>query len=302
MKESSLFIPILIALIACESTADVDLPEAVPTLTVDAFINNKPENQHIVLSFSQDFLNNDIYQPAEGAVVTVTDDDGNPPLVFSESETPGVYVWESTSDRPIIGNDSTSYTLAIDYQGNEFLSVSEMTRTTTVDSILFFEENEPFSDDIIFEGRIISRDPIGVGDAYWIKTFWNGNFLSRPSEINIAFDAGLNPGAAIDGQEFIIPIKVGINPQDDDESYTIGDMVKVEIHSLTEEAFNYLLELQIQTDRPGGFGELFSVPLANLSTNILAENNPEVAVLGFFSVSSVSSLEVEFTEDLIREL
>ncbi|MEO1053699.1 MAG: DUF4249 family protein [Bacteroidota bacterium] len=296
------FVFALLGAMSCESTADIELAESVPTLVVDAFINDKAENQQIVLNFSQPFFDNQQYQPAEGAIISVTDNQGSEPLLFEASDVPGVYVWEPSSERPRIGSVGAEYSLSIEFEGNVFSSTTAMGRTTQVDSILFFEETEPFSDDIIFEGRISARDSVGVGDAYWIKTFWNGAFLDQPSELNIAFDAGLSAGGEIDGQEFIFPVRTGINPQGEDESYEIGDVVMVEIHSIARETFDYFVELQIQTDRPGGFAELFAVPLANLPTNIAVENDPDFRVLGFFSVSSVNSLEVEFTEELIRGL
>ncbi len=292
----------LVGAISCESTAEVELAESIPTLVVDAFINDKEENQQIILNFSQPFFDTQQYQPAEGAIVQVADNQGSEPLFFEESASPGVYIWESTAERPSIGSDSVEYSLSVQFEGNTFVSTTEMGRTTPVDSILFFEETEPFSDEVFYEGRISGRDPVGIGDAYWIKTFWNDEFLDQPSELNIAFDAGLSPGGQIDGQEFIFPIRVGINPLGEDESYELGDRVKVEIHSISQETFDYFTELEIQTNRPGGFAELFAVPLANLPTNIAVENNPDFTVLGFFSVSSVSSLEVEFTEELINEL
>ena len=76
------------------------------------------------------------------------------------------------------------------------------------------------------------------------------------------------------------------------------------LHSFKSEkltAFDYFTNLQIQTDRPGGFSELFAQPLANLPTNIAVQNDPSGRVLGYFSVSAVEFKEVVFTEDLIRE-
>ena len=171
--------------------------------------------------------------------------------------------------------------------------------TTPIQEIEFYEEQEPFSEDIFYEGRFTARDIPGIGDAYWVKTFWNGEFLGDPSELNIAFDAGLSPGGGIDGQEFIIPIRSGINPTGEDESFDLGDVVRVEVHSISRQAYDYFIELQIQTDRPGGFAELFAQPLANLDSNIQPQNNSDTKVLGFFSMSAVSRMEVTFTEDLI---
>ena len=66
-----------------------------------------------------------------------------------------------------------------------------------------------------------------------------------------------------------------------------GDSIYVELHSITNEAFFFLSEVQFQTDRPGGFAELFATPLSNVVTNIIpSDENAEV--VGFFNVSAVS--------------
>jgi len=52
-----------------------------------------------------------------------------------------------------------------------------------------------------------------------------------------------------------------------------------------------LNEVAIQTNRPGGFAELFAQPLANVSSNILVadESSETTKAIGFFNVSAVSS-------------
>jgi hypothetical protein len=72
--------------------------------------------------------------------------------------------------------------------------------------------------------------------------------------------------------------------------------VNVQIHSITLASFNYLSELTIQTDRPGGFSELFAKPLANVSTNITNANANGSKVVGFFNVAAVSSLGKRYTK------
>jgi hypothetical protein len=86
-----------------------------------------------------------------------------------------------------------------------------------------------------------------------------------------------------------------INPFDSDESgdelppFQPGDSVFVEVHSINNETFTYLTELKLQTDRPGGFAELFSVPLANVPTNIVSMGTEDLKPVGFFNMSAVSS-------------
>lgn len=302
MKRLFLILAVVLVIAqACESPANVDLRPAIPTLVIDGFINSLNEEQSIILNFSQNFLDNTPYRPAVGAVVTVINEGDNEVLTFTESNTPGIYTWTPTAQRPSIGNVGDDFSLTIDFEGERYVSSTTLNRTTPVEEILFYEEEEPFSDEKFFEARITASDNEGYGDSYWIKTFWNGEFLGKPAELNTAFDAGLSNGSSIDGQLFIFPIRIGINPTGEDESYQINDTVRVEIHSISNEAFDYFTLLQVQTDRPGGFSELFAQPLANLPSNVTIEGDSEAQVLGYFSVSAIEELEVVFTEDLIRE-
>ncbi|MEM7107484.1 MAG: DUF4249 domain-containing protein [Bacteroidota bacterium] len=286
-------------LIACESEIEVDLDESIPTLSIDAFLNDLNEEQQIVLYFSQPYFQNDAYEPASGAVVTVTDATQDITFSFTENlEEPGIYEWIPSSDSDTFGTVGSSYVLDINYDNVTYTSSSTMNRVPTVDSIRFIEAIGPQADDDDYQAEFFAKDFLGEGDSYWVKAFKNGDFLDEPAEINLAFDAGTSSGASIDGDFFIVPIKLGINPDDLDEGYELGDLVRVELHSITNDTFDYMTELAIQTDIEGGFAQLFAAPPSNLRTNIVTSSN-EVRVLGHFSVSAVSSLEQEFTIDVL---
>ena len=155
---------------------------------------------------------------------------------------------------------------------------------------------------MITRAEFWATDPLGPGDAYWIRTFKNGLLLNKPSELNIAFDAGFSIGGQSDGVTFITPIRRRINPNEQDEDgvplnpIENGDSLQVQIHSITPQAFTYLNEVAIQTDRPGGFQELFATPLANVSTNVINTNANGSKVLGFFNVAAVSAAGKRFKE------
>ena len=96
----------------------------------------------------------------------------------------------------------------------------------------------------------------------------------------------------------------------DDEQYELtadslliqGDSVYVEIHSISNEAYFFLSQVIIETNREGGFGALFATPLANVSTNIIP-NDPANLVAGFFNIASVSSDGARLTsEEQVRIL
>ncbi|XOV92475.1 MAG: DUF4249 domain-containing protein [Bacteroidota bacterium] len=78
-----------------------------------------------------------------------------------------------------------------------------------------------------------------------------------------------------------------------------ADSIYLELHSISPEAWFFLVRGQQETARPEGFGALFATPPANLPTNIIADT--DVNVIGFFNVASVSTLGRKLTSDAIRE-
>ncbi|NEQ53563.1 MAG: hypothetical protein F6K11_26075, partial [Leptolyngbya sp. SIO3F4] len=125
---------------------------------------------------------------------------------------------------------------------------------------------------------------------------------NKPSEINIAFDAAFSAGGNFDGLAFILPIREGINPFDEDEDgetlspFVPGDVVRVEIWSVSNDAFYFLSDIANLTNRDGGIGALFQPPIFNTKTNIMLNGEETDQVIGFFSASIVNSLEQTIVE------
>src|SRR5688572_18115038 len=122
---------------SCEDTISPELEPAAPLLVVDAFINNKIEEQKIVLTWSQGYLDNSLPPAVTGATVKVNYQGGE--IGFAESATePGVYVWPATQ----AGIDSAfsvgrDYLLTIELNGETFGAISRMNRTVPIDSVTF---------------------------------------------------------------------------------------------------------------------------------------------------------------------
>ncbi len=286
----------LFAIFACDDTVDVNLESADSILNVDAWINNKLETQVIQLTLSQSYFDNSTPTGVTGAVVTVNDNLGN---VFSFTENTkknGYYEWTPAGNVPF-GIIDREYTLLVKYKGEIFTSSTQMKRTTKVDSITFStESNSGLTKDMV-KGSFWGQDPVGAGDCYWIRTYKNGSLLNLPSDINYAYDAGISSTGNFDGLTFTQPIREGISPLNDEDSngkrlspYKENDTVYVEIHSISKLAFNYLGDLKTQTNKSGGISELFSTPLANVSTNISNTNADGSQVVGFFNVAAVHGL------------
>ena len=222
----------------CTDVIDVDLLDTDPLVVVDAWLDNDKTIQTIRLRESNGFFDNSFAPVITGALVSVTDNN-NVVFLFEEDGNTGNYNWMDTIGIGFgaIGN---TYNLSININGQLYNSSSTMNRVPIIDSISY-EEFDPTFGDIEEEGweaEFFATDPIGKGDNYWIKTFKNDEFLNKPEEINLAFDAGFTGGSDIDGIPFIQPIREFINrvpdsgddAEDTDEfpPYRSGDKIKVE--------------------------------------------------------------------------
>ncbi|MDH3711543.1 MAG: DUF4249 domain-containing protein [Cyclobacteriaceae bacterium] len=289
-----LFYIALVLLWSCEDQIEPTLRDAPPVLVIDAFLNDLDSTQMVRITESQAYFDNTSLQGITGAEVRVARSSGSD-LVFVD-QGDGTYHWQP-ADTDKLGTVGDDFILTVIIDGSEYRSFSRMNRVPNIDSVTFrFEEENLFLPDSYF-AEFWSRDPLGTGDTYWIKSYKNGIFLNQPNELNIAFDAGFSEGGNVDGLIFIPPVRDAINPFVEDENdefmspFEDGDSVYVEIHSISNEAFDFLNEVRTQTDRPGGFAELFATPLSNVSSNIeYIGEGPSGPVLGFFSVSAVTGL------------
>ena len=283
---------LLLILISCEDIITPELPTNDPILVVDAWLNNLNEEQKIILSSTQDYLDSTSSPSVSGAIVQVSDNLGN---VFDFVESvPGEYVWQPTILKNNLGDVGSSYTLNIQYDGKEIIAQSTMNRTSTIDSVNFVRGQFPEGS---YYAEFWSREEAGIGDAYWIKSYVNGIYQNGLDDIITCIDAGASSeGAVIDGIPFIPPIRRGITRFETDDDgdfispFNEGDSLYVEIHSVTYEAFDFLNKTSIQINRPGGFGELFAVSLSNVPTNLQVVNDNRFPVVGFFNISAVHGM------------
>lgn len=287
--------------VSCETIIDPRLADAEDLVVVDAWLNNESTEQQIRLTLSQPYFDNSEPAGVTNAVVLVTNETKG--IVYEFSETlpdskrltiPGFYFWRPASAGDRLGDVGDRFTLMVQTETETFESSAVLNRVPVIDSLTFtFEAELGFLPDR-YTAEFWSRDPSGKGDTYWIKAWKNDTLLLRPSEINVAFDAGFSEGGNLDGVTFITPIRQAVNPFNTDTEgnflspYLPGDSLRVEIHSISKQAFTFLNEVVIQTDRSGGFSELFAQPVANVGTNISNANPSGKPVLGFFNVAAIS--------------
>ncbi len=279
---------------SCEDDYYPELEEAEPQIHIDAWINNAPAPQYIRISETLPYFDSLSNSGIDNATIYIIDNNDDTRYDFTH-KSKGNYEWIPSPENPRIGKVGNSYNLYVEIGANLYTSTSLLNRVPEIDSISFsYKEDGIYPEG--YYAQFYANDIMGPGDTYWIKAYKNGIYLNKPSELNLAFDAGFSAGSNIDGIMFMEIIRDMINPYDDDEngeempSYAPGDSVFVEILSTNYEAHIYLTELKLQTERPGGFAELFSVPLANVPTNILSINPEENKTIGFFNMSAVSRM------------
>ena len=283
-------------LTSCEDAIEVDINDDNAQLVVDAWINNKPETQTIKLRRTLPYFDNSFAPEVTGATVIVADSDSTL-FVFTDDNGDGNYTWTPSAGQTL--NEEKDYALYIQLDGDEYISFSKMNRTMPIDSIHYEEREKLLGFPAGIYAQVYAVDPVGGGDVYWIKTFKNGQFLNKAQEMNLAYDAGF-PGGSTDGVLLISPLRDLVNRFADTEEgaednldvppYAIGDTIRVEIHSLTLEAYYYLYEAQLQMTQ--GDNGIFSTPITNVPTNIFPRNeNAKEDPVGFFCVSNVDVAE-----------
>ena len=274
--------------VSCEDPIDVILEDAPEQMVVDAWLDNMSQRQEIRVSKTLPYFTAEFTPGVEDATVTVTNNNGT--VYTFEHEADGVYVYDLPAGETL-GEVGDEFELEIQSGDDRYTASTQMFRVPQIDSLTQeFRENEVFTDDGIY-CQVFARDFDGLGDTYWIKSYKNGQYLNRPFEINIAFDAGFDSGGEVDGFVFIYPIRDLVNEVDEDGiplQWMPGDELRVEIHSISNEAFGFL---EIMRDQLlNSFNGIFAEPLANTKGNIVHANGEET-VLGVFNVSAVSVAE-----------
>jgi len=282
-----IFLLVCFIISSCEDVVDIELDEFEPELVFDAWVTDMDEPQVITISQTQNFFNAEETPRVNEAIVNLIRDDGMEfPFTFTDN---GQYVYDPSTNG-ILGAVGNSFELNVNIGEDTFCANSTINRVPVIDSIgVEFRENEFFSDDGLFT-QFFARDFVGLGDAYWIRSYKNGVFRDNPRELNIAFDGAFDAGTGVDGIVFISPIRELINPIDEDFNpipWEPEDVVKVEIHSISQDAFRFL---EIARDQiTNGDNGIFALPVANTRSNISNCTSGEDLVIGFFNVAAVSS-------------
>ncbi|WP_428654149.1 DUF4249 domain-containing protein [Runella sp.] len=279
----------LVVLTSCEDVVDLDIKSGNSQLVVDGWVTNQATEHTIRLTESAPYFDNTPAKPVLNASVIVTDDKGKV-FTFKDVKNNGYYVWKPTSAKDTLGRVGGTYTLNVKFGTEEYTAVSKLNRVPKIDSMTYFFDKLPVapSDGSPKEGykpEFFARDFTGEGDCYWIKSYRNGKYYNKASDISTAYDAAFSPGANSDGLIFILPIRQSVVPQL--EFALEKDTVKVELQSVSLAGYYFLNQVRIESTNGG----LFATAPSNIFTNINNINPNGRKALGFFGAAGVSTFQ-----------
>ena len=283
-----IYLPLLSLMLfvsSCEDVIQVQVKQSEVKMVVDAFINNLDTVQRIRITKSIPYFDSSFTEPAvTTAQVIIADSTSLKIFPFVHTQN-GYYEWKPnklTGDTFTVGH---TYALFVVANGDTLVSLSKMNPTVArIDSLRTIpsDGNGPPSKNPGRYAELFAKDLPGLGNFYWIKTFRNDTFLNEIQKLNISQDMGNNSNGQ-DGDLFIYPKRFnGLNIFR--TPYQDGDTVRVEIHSITPEAY-YWFNLVVNQNRNSG---LFATPPVNIGTNILSFNpKKKIPLAGFFCMSAV---------------
>ncbi|MEP5611495.1 MAG: DUF4249 domain-containing protein [Cyclobacteriaceae bacterium] len=267
-----LIVILILATLSCEQVVIIPLPDEQNLLVVEGWLTDNVERQYVRLSRSNSF---------SGAVSPVIDD----ATVLVQARNSPSQTYSYTQDGRYLSDNSYRAVKGEEYRLSILLPNGDLIRSTwtpiesNTDIVLLsvdsFEDNDPENqgqNKTIYFPRITARDSANYQNYYRWMLFKGGVQLTDPESIILQNDR------FFDGN--FIPNLFN------DYEYSLGDNMKVELHSITKEAYDFLNLLKSQTTT---LSAAASTTPAIVTGNITNFANPEEVVLGFFGTRSISA-------------
>ncbi|UII77756.1 DUF4249 domain-containing protein [Flagellimonas sp. HMM57] len=280
-----LFVVLTTLTIACETvvTEDITLNGGEPRLVLDGGIERNTisplAEQQIRLSSTIGFLDTEDPTPVTDAVVFVSD--GTADYEFTHVSN-GIYTNSS-----ITASLDTQYTITIVWNGETYSGSDSLSEVVPfVDVYSEFEEETEFTEEGYFV-KFDSQDPENEENFYYYRVFRNGEFVIVPDPGN-----GLT---LVESDEFFDgQLRTGVNPNEE-AVFEVGDIATAQQLGITNDYFNYLVELFNQTGNQG-LSFIGNPPPASIRGNILNMDNPSNRALGYFYTVDVQEVTIEIVE------
>jgi hypothetical protein len=308
MKQTKYIFPLLFLLFisSCITQFIPETDEDKDLLVVEGLITDQPGVNTVKLSKSLPLGGKAALKPLKGCIVTLSDNIGNS-FKFKETVT-GTYVTDASQFRGRVGLLYTLHvTTASGTTYHNFESYPmEMKPVPAIDSIFYkkITLRDQFANYSEAEGCQIylnTYDPLNQCNFYrWeYSETWefrlpyfvpnNRCWISANSgEINVKSTVALSEDRIVS-----YPLKYISNSTD---RLKVKYSILVNQYSLNEPEFDYWEKLKNIGEQVGG---LYDMIPAEVPSNLICLDNPDEKVLGFFSVSALSSKRI-FIEENFR--
>ena len=271
---------VLPVFISCTEIIDIKLDSTYSRLVVFGTITTDSLRHEVMLTSTTDYFYNEPPPALENASVSVAFDDT---ILFLEESMvqPGTYLFPDA----FRGVPGTTYSLEIrdvdiDKDGATELYNAEtsMPDIARADSIRLQKFITPFFSG--YQVALWSPEPSGL-HYYNYKLLRNGILINkRLSDYTVQTDEFFK-------NDYISGIPVGfLNDDEENEVINPGDTVTLEINSITESYYNFIVDAQSEIF---GNNPLFSGPPANVPSNI------SNGATGIFTAYSIDTVSVEAT-------
>ena len=267
-------------------------------LVIEAFLTDGDDAFEVKLSRSIP-IDTSGFVPEPGAEVSLSDDSGEN-YQLEESEEPGVYFFPGEIN-PQIGK---SYQIHVQTRnGNQYESSSvTMRETPEIDSISFRYEEKPTEGLKGLQIYANTHDPANAtkyyrwewDEAWTFRTPYNsyiiwedGQILDRKKGVNVCWKFGRSTAIEIATTKNLSNDWVSEYPLNyvstETDRLKMKYSIRVKQYALSEESYNYWLELQKATEN---LGTLFDPQPSIVYGNIYNVNDEDEVVLGYFDSSS----------------
>jgi hypothetical protein len=266
-------------------------------IVVDGLITDQNNSYIVEISKTSPLGKKFTYSPIKGCLVTITDDFENQYLLKEKKA--GQYFSDSLTFRGVGGR---KYTLHITSDSHQYeSSPMEMKPVPSIDSLYA----EVTINDLFQSGKVLQGYQVYVNthDPANECRFYRWNFTETwefsipytyPTIVNYTCWKTVNSNQIyVDNISSLIENKVSKFPLNFITTETDRLKVKYSLllrqYSLNEDEYNYWEKLKKINEEVGG---IYDVVPMSIESNIFCTDSPSEKVLGFFSVSSVSSKRI----------
>lgn len=268
-----LFVFSLLLNFSCEEVVILDIDELDERIVIEGLITNERRQAFVKITESRDFYAEGPAARVTNATVEVQINGGEVIPFFHNPDNLPALAGYYFPIGGLTGQVGSSYELSVELNGTHYEASETMLPVSRIDSLTTKFNADEFEDPQVpgryYEVLLNAQEPQDREDQYLFKFYRNDTLVRDfPTDIYVAEDELLGGNIA--------ELEIA-------GYYALGDVSRVEMYSLTREAFVYYSDLSNLLNGDGG---MFSPPPANPRSNI------SNGALGYFQVSAVDSEEL----------